>query len=218
MLFPQHHWMDYPDKLTEEIQRILLLQLTPALALLQVAQPALVIAQVALQLPAALPQPVSQPPPTSTLLPLTGPMDVQTPQAPCTSAPALDGHGQPIPRPGHYEHSAKHKQNQQEEVDYRKSHKMRTTDELRTRGTPPPSTSCTECGKTPSKPTTRCHKQRTQQKAQETASQTSSQTVATSQGKVTTTKTAVPAKQMLPARQLDCHCSGHESHHHDDRH
>uniref|UniRef100_A0A915HL03 Uncharacterized protein n=1 Tax=Romanomermis culicivorax TaxID=13658 RepID=A0A915HL03_ROMCU len=29
ILFPEHHWMDYPDALKEEIQRILLPQLTP---------------------------------------------------------------------------------------------------------------------------------------------------------------------------------------------
>uniref|UniRef100_A0A915I469 Uncharacterized protein n=1 Tax=Romanomermis culicivorax TaxID=13658 RepID=A0A915I469_ROMCU len=51
MLFPEHHWMDYQDALKEEIQPILLPQLTPALAV---------------------------------------------PQAPSTSPPALDCHGQPI--------------------------------------------------------------------------------------------------------------------------
>uniref|UniRef100_A0A915JIS6 Uncharacterized protein n=1 Tax=Romanomermis culicivorax TaxID=13658 RepID=A0A915JIS6_ROMCU len=108
MLFPEHHWMDYPDTLKEEIQRILLPQLTPALAAPQVAQPALVIARTAIQPPAALPlPPVSQPPPPVTLLPPTMPMDVQTPQAPSSSMPALDRHGQPIRKPGRYKHSAK---------------------------------------------------------------------------------------------------------------
>uniref|UniRef100_A0A915J2D8 Uncharacterized protein n=1 Tax=Romanomermis culicivorax TaxID=13658 RepID=A0A915J2D8_ROMCU len=83
MLFPEHHWMDYPDALKVEIQRILLPQLTPAL--------------VAPQSPAALPPPpVPQPPLPATLLPPMVPMDVQTPQAPSTSTPALHRHGQPI--------------------------------------------------------------------------------------------------------------------------
>uniref|UniRef100_A0A915LA17 Uncharacterized protein n=1 Tax=Romanomermis culicivorax TaxID=13658 RepID=A0A915LA17_ROMCU len=50
------------------------------------------------------------------------------------------------------------------------------------------------------------------------AGQTSSQIGATSQPKVTTTKTAVSAKQTPPARQSDSHHSRHESHHRDDRH
>uniref|UniRef100_A0A915IKE2 Uncharacterized protein n=1 Tax=Romanomermis culicivorax TaxID=13658 RepID=A0A915IKE2_ROMCU len=128
MLFPEHHWMDYPDALKEEIQRILLPQPTPAVPVPQVAQPAPVIAQAAALLPTAL----SQSPPPATLLPSTAPMDVQTPQAPSTSAPALDRHGQPIPKPGHYEHSVKHKRHLQEEADYHKYHKMCTTDEPRT--------------------------------------------------------------------------------------
>uniref|UniRef100_A0A915HKR0 Uncharacterized protein n=1 Tax=Romanomermis culicivorax TaxID=13658 RepID=A0A915HKR0_ROMCU len=107
MLFPEHHWMDYPDVLKGEIQHILLPQPTPALAICQIAQPALVIAQAAVQPPAALPlPPVHQPLPT-TLMPLTAPMDVQTPQAPSTSAPTLDRHGQPIRRSICYEHSTK---------------------------------------------------------------------------------------------------------------
>uniref|UniRef100_A0A915I2L7 Extensin-like n=1 Tax=Romanomermis culicivorax TaxID=13658 RepID=A0A915I2L7_ROMCU len=132
MLFPEHHWMDYPDTLKEEIQRIFLPQPTPAVLVPQVAQPALVIAQAAVQRPSALPPPVSQPPPPATLLPLTAPMDVQTPQAHSMSAPALDHHGQPIPKPGGYGHSVKCKQHLQEEADYPKSHKMRTTDEPHT--------------------------------------------------------------------------------------
>uniref|UniRef100_A0A915KQ18 Uncharacterized protein n=1 Tax=Romanomermis culicivorax TaxID=13658 RepID=A0A915KQ18_ROMCU len=96
MLFPEHHWMDYTDTLMEEIQHILLPQPTPALLVPQVAQPAPVIAQAAIQPPNALPPPVPQPPAPATLLPPTAPMDVQTPQALSTSAPALDHHGQPI--------------------------------------------------------------------------------------------------------------------------
>uniref|UniRef100_A0A915JTS9 Uncharacterized protein n=1 Tax=Romanomermis culicivorax TaxID=13658 RepID=A0A915JTS9_ROMCU len=56
------------------------------------------------------------------------------------------------------------KQNQQEEVDYRKSHKMSTRDEVRTPRTSF-STSPTECAKTPSERITHCRKQRAQQKA-----------------------------------------------------
>uniref|UniRef100_A0A915J6E5 Uncharacterized protein n=1 Tax=Romanomermis culicivorax TaxID=13658 RepID=A0A915J6E5_ROMCU len=40
MLFPEHHWTDYPDTLKEEIQRILLPQPTPAAPVPQVTQPA----------------------------------------------------------------------------------------------------------------------------------------------------------------------------------
>uniref|UniRef100_A0A915IAM9 Uncharacterized protein n=1 Tax=Romanomermis culicivorax TaxID=13658 RepID=A0A915IAM9_ROMCU len=91
-----------PDMLKKKIQNILLPQLAPAFAVPQVAQPPPVIAQAAVQLPAALPPspPVPQPLPPASLLPPTGPMDVQTPQAPSKSAPALDRHGQPILRPG----------------------------------------------------------------------------------------------------------------------
>uniref|UniRef100_A0A915IMG6 Uncharacterized protein n=1 Tax=Romanomermis culicivorax TaxID=13658 RepID=A0A915IMG6_ROMCU len=92
--------MGYPDTLKEEIQHILLPQRTPAAPVLQVTQPALVIAQAVVQLPTALPPPpVSQPPPPAPLLLPMTPMDVQTPQAPSTSAPALDHHSQPIPEP-----------------------------------------------------------------------------------------------------------------------
>uniref|UniRef100_A0A915JTR8 Uncharacterized protein n=1 Tax=Romanomermis culicivorax TaxID=13658 RepID=A0A915JTR8_ROMCU len=171
----------------EEIQRILLLQL------------ALVIAQAAIQPPTPLLlPPVSELPRPVTLLPLTAPMDVQTPQAPSTSAPALDHHGQSIQKPGCYEHSVKLIQHLQEEADYCSLTKLRP--------------------KTPSERTT-CHrKQCNQQKAREEAGQTRSQTSATPQPKVTTTKTAVPAKHTLPARQSDSHHSRHESHSHEDHH
>uniref|UniRef100_A0A915ISC7 Uncharacterized protein n=1 Tax=Romanomermis culicivorax TaxID=13658 RepID=A0A915ISC7_ROMCU len=56
MLFPEHHWMDYPEALTEEIQHILLLQLT-TVPVPQIAQPAPVIAQAAVQPPTTLPWP-----------------------------------------------------------------------------------------------------------------------------------------------------------------
>uniref|UniRef100_A0A915KRK9 Uncharacterized protein n=1 Tax=Romanomermis culicivorax TaxID=13658 RepID=A0A915KRK9_ROMCU len=69
MLFPEHHWMDYPDALKEEIQQILLPQPTPAVSAPQVAQPAPLIAQAAIQPPTALLlPPVSQPPPPAPLL------------------------------------------------------------------------------------------------------------------------------------------------------
>uniref|UniRef100_A0A915KJ15 Uncharacterized protein n=1 Tax=Romanomermis culicivorax TaxID=13658 RepID=A0A915KJ15_ROMCU len=155
MLFPEHHWMDYSDTLKEQIQRILLPQLMPAASVSQIAQLAPVIAQATIQQPTALPPPPVQPPQPATLLPLMAPMDVQTPQAPSTSTPALDGHGQPIQKPRPYEHSVKRKQHLLDEADYRKSHKTRTTDEPHTMQTLPPSTSCTEGGKTSSQQTTR---------------------------------------------------------------
>uniref|UniRef100_A0A915KZJ9 Uncharacterized protein n=1 Tax=Romanomermis culicivorax TaxID=13658 RepID=A0A915KZJ9_ROMCU len=52
MLFPEHHWMDHPDALKEEIQHILLSQLS-TLAVPQVAQLTPVIAQTAVQPPTA---------------------------------------------------------------------------------------------------------------------------------------------------------------------
>uniref|UniRef100_A0A915ISP4 Uncharacterized protein n=1 Tax=Romanomermis culicivorax TaxID=13658 RepID=A0A915ISP4_ROMCU len=83
MLFPEHHWMDYPDPLKEEIQRILLPQLTPAAPIPQISQPALVIAQAAVQLRIALPAPpVLQLPQPGTLLPPTAPVDVGTHRPP----------------------------------------------------------------------------------------------------------------------------------------
>uniref|UniRef100_A0A915I2R6 Uncharacterized protein n=1 Tax=Romanomermis culicivorax TaxID=13658 RepID=A0A915I2R6_ROMCU len=86
MLFPEHHWMDYPDALKEEIQHVLLPQMTLAAPVSQITQPAPVIAQAAAQPSAALLPPVSQPPPPAPLLPPTAPVDVQTPQAPSMSA------------------------------------------------------------------------------------------------------------------------------------
>uniref|UniRef100_A0A915IX13 Uncharacterized protein n=1 Tax=Romanomermis culicivorax TaxID=13658 RepID=A0A915IX13_ROMCU len=130
MLFTEHHWMDYPDPLKEEIQCILLPQPMPAAPVLQTAQTAPVIAQAAVQLLIALPlPPVPQPPQPVTLLPPTAPVDVKTPQAPSTSVLALDRHGQPVQKLGCYEHSVKRKQHLQEEAEYRKSHKMPTMDE-----------------------------------------------------------------------------------------
>uniref|UniRef100_A0A915L2W8 Uncharacterized protein n=1 Tax=Romanomermis culicivorax TaxID=13658 RepID=A0A915L2W8_ROMCU len=184
MLFPEHHWMDYLDALKEEIQHILLpQQLTPAVPVPQVAQPALVIAT-----------------------------------AVCHTATTTNRHGQPIRKPRRDEHSVKHEQHLQEEAKYRKSHKTHTTDEPCTRRRPPPSTSRTERGKTPSKRTTHRREQRNQQKAPEAAGQTSSQTSVTPQPKVMSTKTAVSAKYTPPARQSDSHCSRHESHSRDDCH
>uniref|UniRef100_A0A915JAM1 Uncharacterized protein n=1 Tax=Romanomermis culicivorax TaxID=13658 RepID=A0A915JAM1_ROMCU len=158
MLFPEHHWMDYPDALKEEIQRILLPQLTPTALVPQIAQTALVIAQtaiqplvtlsppIALQLP-----PVPQPPQPATLVRPTAPVDVQTPQAPSMSALALDRHRLPIRKPGCYEHSVKRKQRLHKEAEYGKSHKTCTMNEPRTKQTPPHSTLRVECGKMPSK-------------------------------------------------------------------
>uniref|UniRef100_A0A915IUU8 Uncharacterized protein n=1 Tax=Romanomermis culicivorax TaxID=13658 RepID=A0A915IUU8_ROMCU len=131
MLFPKYHWMDYPDALKDEIQRILLpLPMAAPLIsqLVQITQLAPVVAQMAIQLP-VIQLPAAQPPPPATLLPLTIPMDVQPPQVPSTSAPVLDHHCQPIHKPGHYQHPAIQKQNQQEEVEYWKAHKTYRTDE-----------------------------------------------------------------------------------------
>uniref|UniRef100_A0A915JRE6 Uncharacterized protein n=1 Tax=Romanomermis culicivorax TaxID=13658 RepID=A0A915JRE6_ROMCU len=114
--------------LKEEIQHISLLQPTPAATVPQVAQPVPLMAQAALQPPTALWLPVPKPPPPVTLLPPMAPMDVQTPQAPSTSARALDRHGQAIQKPRCYEHSVKRKQHLQEEADYGKSHKTLTRD------------------------------------------------------------------------------------------
>uniref|UniRef100_A0A915JW15 Uncharacterized protein n=1 Tax=Romanomermis culicivorax TaxID=13658 RepID=A0A915JW15_ROMCU len=129
--------MDYPDALKEEIQRILLPPSTLAAPAPQIAQTAVqplvtLWPPIAVQLPS-----VPQPPQPATL-------------APSTSVPALDRHGQPIQKPGRYEHSVKRKQHLHEEAEYRKSHKTCTTDEPRARRMPPPSTSHAECGKTPS--------------------------------------------------------------------
>uniref|UniRef100_A0A915IZU3 Uncharacterized protein n=1 Tax=Romanomermis culicivorax TaxID=13658 RepID=A0A915IZU3_ROMCU len=125
MLFPKHHWMDYPAALKEEIQCILLPPTTLTAPVPQIAQTAPVIAQTALRPPVTLPRPIPFQPPQAlhtpqhvTLMPPTAPADVQTPQAPSTSGPALDRHGQPIPKPGHWEHSLKCKQHLLKEAAY----------------------------------------------------------------------------------------------------
>uniref|UniRef100_A0A915JT68 Uncharacterized protein n=1 Tax=Romanomermis culicivorax TaxID=13658 RepID=A0A915JT68_ROMCU len=92
------------------------------------------------------------------------------------------------------------------------------TDEPRTRPTRPPSTSRTERGKTPSERTTRRHEQCNQQKTHEETHQTSSWTSATPQLKVTSSKTAAPAKHTPPAHQSESHHSHHKSHSPDDPH
>uniref|UniRef100_A0A915KJK4 Uncharacterized protein n=1 Tax=Romanomermis culicivorax TaxID=13658 RepID=A0A915KJK4_ROMCU len=92
MLFPEHHWMDYPDTPNDEIQRILLPPPTPTPPIsqpVQITQTAPIVAQAALQPPAAQ-------------LPPMVPIDVQPPQVPSTLAPALDRHSQPIRKPGRY--------------------------------------------------------------------------------------------------------------------
>uniref|UniRef100_A0A915J5A4 Uncharacterized protein n=1 Tax=Romanomermis culicivorax TaxID=13658 RepID=A0A915J5A4_ROMCU len=66
------------------------------------------------------------------------PVAVQTPQAPSTSARALDHYGQLIQKPGGYEHSVKRKQHLHEEAEYPKSHKTRRMDEPRTKRMPLP--------------------------------------------------------------------------------
>uniref|UniRef100_A0A915J641 Uncharacterized protein n=1 Tax=Romanomermis culicivorax TaxID=13658 RepID=A0A915J641_ROMCU len=103
MLFPEHHWMDYPAALKEETQCILLSPTTLTAPVPQIAQTAPVIAQTAVQTPVTLPLPIAfqpppvpQPPQPATLVPPMAPVDVQTPQSPSTSVPALDRHGQPI--------------------------------------------------------------------------------------------------------------------------
>uniref|UniRef100_A0A915JVA4 Uncharacterized protein n=1 Tax=Romanomermis culicivorax TaxID=13658 RepID=A0A915JVA4_ROMCU len=80
MLFPEHHWMDYPDALKEQIQHILLPQTTPAAPVPQIAQTALVTPQAAVQPPVVLPSAITLPPPLApqppqpaTLLPPTAP-------------------------------------------------------------------------------------------------------------------------------------------------
>uniref|UniRef100_A0A915KE27 Uncharacterized protein n=1 Tax=Romanomermis culicivorax TaxID=13658 RepID=A0A915KE27_ROMCU len=111
----------------------------------------------------------------------------------------------------------KRKQHLHQEDEYRKSHKMRTTEEPSTRRTPPSSTSRAEHGQTPSEQTT-CHReQRDKQKAREEARKYS-QTTLTPKPKIRVTKTAALATQPPPARQSDSHQSGHESHSRDDRH
>uniref|UniRef100_A0A915KQR9 Uncharacterized protein n=1 Tax=Romanomermis culicivorax TaxID=13658 RepID=A0A915KQR9_ROMCU len=107
---------------------------------------------------------------------------------------------------------------QQEEIEYQKAHKTRSTDEPHARRTTLPSTSHTEWGKTPSKHTTCCREQYAQPKAWEMACQTSSRTGVTAQQKVTMTKSAAPPQQTPPDRPSDSHPSRQESHHHDNCH
>uniref|UniRef100_A0A915L9P2 Uncharacterized protein n=1 Tax=Romanomermis culicivorax TaxID=13658 RepID=A0A915L9P2_ROMCU len=143
MLFPEHHWMDYPEALKEEIQRILLPPPPVIAPAPQTAQTAPVITQKVLQPPVILPPPIA----------------IQLAPVPQPPLPAT--------LPGHYEHSMKRKQHLHEEAEYCRSHKTRTTDEPRAKRTPPPSTSRAERGKTPSKRTTRRHEQHHSQATKE---------------------------------------------------
>uniref|UniRef100_A0A915HGV2 Uncharacterized protein n=1 Tax=Romanomermis culicivorax TaxID=13658 RepID=A0A915HGV2_ROMCU len=84
MLFPEHHWMDYPARLKEEIQRILLPPRTLTAPVPQIAQTAPVIAQTAVQPLVTLPPPIAfqlptvpQPPQPATLVPPTAPAETE---------------------------------------------------------------------------------------------------------------------------------------------
>uniref|UniRef100_A0A915JMI9 Uncharacterized protein n=1 Tax=Romanomermis culicivorax TaxID=13658 RepID=A0A915JMI9_ROMCU len=86
MLFPEHHWCDYPLALKDQIKEILLPPTNPAPATPQQTSSvprAPIVTQLAPQLMAIQ-------------LPLTVPMDVQLPQPPSTSTPNVDHYGQPI--------------------------------------------------------------------------------------------------------------------------
>uniref|UniRef100_A0A915I6C6 Uncharacterized protein n=1 Tax=Romanomermis culicivorax TaxID=13658 RepID=A0A915I6C6_ROMCU len=185
MLFPKHHWIDYPEALKEEIQHILLPPPTLISLAPQIAQMAPVIAKKAVQ------PLVTLSPPIAVQLP-----PVPQPPPPCHSS-AADGACR--------------------QAEYCKSHKTRTTDKPHTKRTPPPSTWHAERGKTPSKRTTRCRKQRKKQKAREEAGK-SSQPTSTPQKKITSTKTAAPATQPSPAHQSDSHRLRHKSYSSDDCH
>uniref|UniRef100_A0A915L9X6 Amelogenin n=1 Tax=Romanomermis culicivorax TaxID=13658 RepID=A0A915L9X6_ROMCU len=119
MLFPEHHWSNYPEALQDHIQHILLPPMIHAPSApqpVQIAQTAPIGAQMASLAPAAQ-------------LLATVPMDVQPPQILTTSEPNLDRHGQPIPKPTQYEHSVKRKTQQQKEVEYCNAHKTQMADE-----------------------------------------------------------------------------------------
>uniref|UniRef100_A0A915IZT5 Uncharacterized protein n=1 Tax=Romanomermis culicivorax TaxID=13658 RepID=A0A915IZT5_ROMCU len=181
MLFPEHHWRDYPWALHDQIMEILIPAPTTATARPQQmssVQMAPIVAQSA-------PQTVG-----GQLL-QTVPMDVQQ-QQPSTSTAQLNRHSQPIQKHARYEHSVKHKTQQQEEVEYHRAHKAGTMDELHTKCMPLPCTSPTDRRKTPSARTTKSCEQRAKQRAKskecKTASQASLSTGGTWQPKVTPKK------------------------------
>uniref|UniRef100_A0A915ICH5 Uncharacterized protein n=1 Tax=Romanomermis culicivorax TaxID=13658 RepID=A0A915ICH5_ROMCU len=80
MLFSEHHWMDYPAALKEEIQRILLSPKTSTAPVPEVTQRARVTVQTTVHLQVTLlppiisqPPPVLRPPPPATLVPPMAP-------------------------------------------------------------------------------------------------------------------------------------------------
>uniref|UniRef100_A0A915IVR9 Uncharacterized protein n=1 Tax=Romanomermis culicivorax TaxID=13658 RepID=A0A915IVR9_ROMCU len=96
MLFPGHHWGDYPTALRDQITEILIPALVIATAVPQ-QMPSVPMAWIVAQ---SVPQSVSGQPP------LTVWMDVQQQQL-STSTAQLDRHSQPIQKPTRYEHSVK---------------------------------------------------------------------------------------------------------------
>uniref|UniRef100_A0A915K2B7 Uncharacterized protein n=1 Tax=Romanomermis culicivorax TaxID=13658 RepID=A0A915K2B7_ROMCU len=83
MLFPEHHWKDYPTTLKEEIQCILLPPMTLPAPVPQIAQTAPVMVQTTVQPQVPLPPLIAsqpplapRPPPPAILVPPTAPLDV----------------------------------------------------------------------------------------------------------------------------------------------
>uniref|UniRef100_A0A915JZK7 Uncharacterized protein n=1 Tax=Romanomermis culicivorax TaxID=13658 RepID=A0A915JZK7_ROMCU len=164
MLFPKHHWRDYPWALHDHIMEILI----PAPATATATPQQMSSVQMAPIVAQSAPQTVG-----GQLL-QTVPMDVQQ-QQPSTSTAQLNRHSQPIQKHARYEHSVKHKTQQQEEVEYHRAHKARTMNELHTKRTPLPCTSPTDRRKTPSARTTKCCEQQAKQRAKSKECKTASQ-------------------------------------------
>uniref|UniRef100_A0A915HRK6 Uncharacterized protein n=1 Tax=Romanomermis culicivorax TaxID=13658 RepID=A0A915HRK6_ROMCU len=145
-----------------------------------------------------------------------------------TSTANLDRYSQPIPKPAQYEHSVKQKTQQQEEVQSRKAHKTCMRDEPHSRRRPLPSTSHTQCDKTPSEHRVKHSEQRAKQKYRHTAGHATSTTSMTAQSKVMPTKhpgtqmktaqSSVQPQQTLLACCSDSHRPPHELHQHDEHH